>query len=431
MQRFSARWLSFAALFALAAGRLSAQDAAGGDWTTDAPGIRHKVSLEHLPPPFATKSAGNGPHIIRHPDGATLRVPEGFVVEPYAEGFKNPRKLVTAPNGDIFVVESGPGTIRVLRGGEGQGRPETNEVFADDGMKKPFGAAFYPPGPDPQFLYIANTDSVVRFPYHNGDLKAAGPAESLGVTLSSGGLLTGGGHWTRDLAFSHDGQRMFVSIGSKSNVDEGNNPEENQRARIFEFKPDGTDQTVYASGIRNAVGIAVRPGTDAELWMSTNERDGLGDDLVPDYISHVTQGGFYGWPWFFMGNHPDPRKNGEHPELGPRTLTPDVPLQSHSATLNILFYTGKQFPATYRGRAFTAIHGSWNRTTRTGYKIVSVKVDENGKTDGSYEDFLTGFVVDNDRVWGRPVGLTVAHDGSLLFSEDGNNTLWRVRYAGK
>ena len=175
----------------------------------------------------------------------------------------------------------------------------------------------------------------------------------------------------------------------------------------------------------------MRPGTDAELWMSTNERDGLGDDLVPDYISHVTQGGFYGWPWFFMGNHPDPRKNGEHPELGPRTLTPDVPLQSHSATLNILFYTGKQFPATYRGRAFTAIHGSWNRTTRTGYKIVSVKVDENGKTDGSYEDFLTGFVVDNDRVWGRPVGLTVAHDGSLLFSEDGNNTLWRVRYAGK
>ena len=212
-------------------------------------------------------------------------------------------------------------------------------------------------------------------------------------------------------------------------MDESNNPEEEQRARIFEFKPDGSGQKVYASGIRNAVGIAVRPGTNDELWMSTNERDGLGDDLVPDYISRVKEGGFYGWPWFYMGNHPDPRKTGMHPELADKTITPDVPVQAHSASLNLCFYTGGQFPAEYKGNVFAAFHGSWNRSTRTGYKIVRVKVDADGKTDGTYEDFVTGFVVDDGHVWGRPVGVTVAHDGALLVSEDGNGVIWRIAYA--
>ena len=425
--------LLLAALFAPA---LHAQDtgkAAAGDWTKDAPGVRHKIDLAALPAPFATESARNGPHEVKRPEGATPKVPAGFQVEVYATGFKNPRKLVTAPNGDIFVVESSSGEVRVLRDSQGTGKPDINQVFASDGMGKPFGLAFYPPGPDPQWVYVANTGSVVRFPYKNGDLKATAKAEKLPADISSGGLLTGGGHWTRDIAFSRDGQRMFVSVGSKSNVDEHDSAEEQQRARIFEFKPDGTGQKVFAYGIRNAVGIAVRPGTDDDLWMSTNERDGLGDNLVPDYISRVQPGGFYGWPYFYLGNHADPRKQKDgHPELGPKTIVPDVPVQSHSATLNLCFYDGKQFPAEYRGHIFAAFHGSWNRELRTGYKIVRVPVDpDTGKARGDYEDFVTGFVADNDSVWGRPVGLTVAKDGSLLFSEDANDTIWKVSYRGK
>ena len=405
--------------------------AASGDWTHDAPGNKHRINLDALPPPFATDSAGNGPHEIRPPEGAHPRVPAGFQVELYAAGFKNPRFLLTAPNGDVFVTESGPGRVRVLHDSNHDGKAEVNEIFAESGLNKPFGLAFYPPGPNPQFLYVANTDGVVRFPYHNGDLRATGPAQDMDVKLSGGGLLRGGGHWTRDLVFSPDGQRMFVSVGSKSNVDENNSPEEEQRARIFEFKPDGTGQKVYAYGIRNAVGIAVRPGT-ADLWMSVNERDGLGDDLVPDYISRVTPGGFYGWPYFYMGNHPDPRKQGQHPELASKVLRPDVPVQSHSASLNLCFYEGKQFPAEYKGDIFAAFHGSWNRNQRTGYKIVRVPFDHaTGKPRGDYEDFVTGFVADAGDVWGRPVGITVAADGSLLFSEDAGNTVWKVSYTGK
>ena len=405
--------------------------AVNGDWTHDAPGNKHHVNLDDLPPPFSTDSAGNGPHEIKRPDGAQLHVPPGFQVELYAGGFKNPRFLLTAPNGDIFVTESGPGRIRVLHDTNGDGKPDTNEIFVDSGLNKPFGLAFYPPGPNPQYLYVADTDSVVRFPYHNGDLRATGPVQNLGIALSGGGFLRGGGHWTRDVVFSPDGQRMFVSVGSKSNVDEHDSAEEEQRARIFEFKPDGTGQKVYASGIRNAVGIAMRPGSD-DLWMSVNERDGLGDDLVPDYISRVVPGGFYGWPWFYLGNHPDPRKKGMHPELADKVLKPDVPVQSHSATLNLCFYEGKQFPVAYRGDIFAAFHGSWNRDKRTGYKIVRVPMDHaTGKALGGYEDFVTGFVADAGDVWGRPVGITVAADGSLLFSDDTGNAIWKVSYTGK
>jgi glucose/arabinose dehydrogenase len=407
----------------------SAQNAVTDDWTQDAPGIRHKITLDDLPPPYQTESVNNDARVVARPAGAQLRVPAGFKIEQYAAGFRDPRYLLTAPNGDIFVTESRADIIKVLRDTDGDGKPNVTEVFTQEGLNDPFGIAFYPPGPDPQYLYVANTNGVVRFPYRNGDTKARGPLEKLGAELSPGGLLHGGGHWTRDIAFSPDGKRMFISIGSASNVSD--NSAEADRARIFQFNSDGTGQKVFAWGIRNAVGIKFRPGTE-ELWMSTNERDALGDGLVPDYISRVQPGGFYGWPWFYLGNHQDPRHKGKHPELAGKVLVPDVLVQSHSASLNLCFYDGPQFPAEYKGDIFAAFHGSWNKSRRTGYKVVRVPIDKStGKARGDYEDFVTGFVTREGNVWGRPVGITVAKDGSLLFSEDGNKTIWRVSYAGK
>ena len=401
---------------------LAGQD---GDWTHDAPGQRHRVDLTQLPPPYATGSARNGPHEVKRPDGAMPQVPRGFQIEVYATGLRNPRYLQTAPDGDIFVAETGGSRIKVLHDADHSGKPDTT-VFADSDLHGPFGLAFYPAGPDPQYLYVANTDSVVRFPYHNGDLKATAPAEKLPARI-----IGGGGHSTRALAFSPDGKRLYVTVGSGSNDDEGNNPQERERALVWEMNPDGTDQKIFGYGIRNPVGLAIRPGTD-EVWVSTNERDGLGDDLVPDYVTQVKPGGFYGWPWFYMGGHEDPRKKGMHPELADQVLSPDVPVQSHSATLNLTFYTGSQFPAAYKGDAFSCFHGSWNRAKRTGYKVVRFPIDKaTGKPRGDYEDFVTGFVNPDGDVWGRPVGITVARDGSLLFSDDATNNVWRVSYPGK
>ena len=418
-----------ASSFILVASSLLAEPPLGptnADWKPDAPGVRHRYTTSDLPAPYATKSASNSPREVARPAGAEPRVPAGFKIEQYAAGFSYPRYLLTAPNGDVFVTESRENSIKVLRDENGDGKPDRTETFAESGMNKPFGIAFYPPGPEPQFLYAANTNGVVRFPYRNGDMKARGPVEKLSAELSAGGLLRGGGHWTRDLAFSPDGKKMYVSIGSASNVSD--NAGEADRARIFEFNPDGTGKEVFAWGIRNAVGIKFRPGGN-ELWMSTNERDELGEDLVPDYISSVRRGGFYGWPWFYIGNHQDPRHKGKHPELAEKVIVPDVLVQSHSATLNLCFYYGAQFPAEYKGDLFAAFHGSWNRERRTGYKIVRVPFDKaTGKPRGDYEDFVTGFVTPEGNVWGRPVGITVAKDGSLLFSEDANNTIWRVSY---
>ena len=390
-----------------------------GDWTHDAPGKHHHIDLSELPPVFATESARNGPTGVKRPEGAMPQVPKGFKIEVYATGLRNPRYLQTAPNGDIFVAETGASRLKVLRDGK-------TETFDDSSvLNKPFGLAFYPPGPDPQYLYAANTDGVVRFPYHNGDLKASGPGEKLPARI-----IGGGGHSTRALTFSPDGKRLYVTVGSGSNVDEGNNPQERERALVWEMNPDGTDQKIFGYGIRNPVGVTIRPGTD-EVWVSTNERDGLGDDLVPDYVTRVKPGGFYGWPWFYMGNHEDPRQKGKHPELADKVLVPDVPVQSHSATLNLVFYTGSQFPAAYKGDAFSCFHGSWNREKRTGYKVVRYPIDkETGKPKGGYEDFVTGFVTPEGNVWGRPVGITVAKDGSLLFSDDSTNNVWRVSYEG-
>src|SRR5437899_3793843 len=426
---FIAASVSVATPIAAAAesGRLLIGKAAMGDWTADAPGVRRKIAVNDLPAPSSNVFAINRARVVDRPANAQPQVPPGFRIELYASGFRDPRFLLTAPNGDIFVVESRANQIKVLRDTKGSGKPDANEIFAEKDLNKPFGIAFYPPGVDPQFLYVANTDGVIRFPYRNGDLKARGPAEVSGARFSGGAArLRSGGHWTRDIVFFTDGKKMYVSIGSSSNVSDSGS--EADRARIFEFNPDGTDRKVYAWGIRNAVGIVFRPGS-SDLWMSTNERDEIGEDLPPDYISSVRPGGFYGWPWFYIGNHADPRHKEKHPELADKVIVPDVLVQAHSATLNLCFYTGHQFPSEYKGDIFAAFHGSWNRMKRTGYKVVRVPFDKStGKARGEYQDFVTGFITPEGKVWGRPVGMTVAKDGSLLISEDGNGTIWRVSY---
>jgi glucose/arabinose dehydrogenase len=391
--------------------------------------VIHKITPRDLPAPFETKSVDNGPKLVPKPDSAWPEAPPGFKVEQYATGLENPRLIRPAPNGDLFLAESRPGRIKVLRGVDSSGKAETVEVFASD-LKEPFGIAFYPLGPNPKYVYVANTDSVVRFPYSNGALKAGGSAETVVASLPGGGRLRGGGHWTRDIAFSKDGKKLFISVGSLTNVDDPDtNANEFHRADILVTNPDGSDLQVYAWGIRNAVGIAVDQGTGL-LWCSVNERDLLGDNLPPDYITHVEQGGFYGWPWYYIGGNQDPRHAGKHPELKDKVIVPDVLLQPHDASLEMAFYDGRQFPADYRGHIFAAEHGSWNKAVRTGYEVIRVPV-KNGKATGEYQDFLTGFVTADGDVWGRPVGVAVAKDGSLIVTDDGTNSAWRVSYTGK
>jgi len=401
--------------------------AAFTDYRHEQPGVVRRITANDLPQPYATEAARNDAHIVPRPANAWPLALPGFSVSAFATGLTNPRLVRTAPNGDLFVVESRLGRIRVLRGIDAHGHVLKMEVYTT-GLTDPFGVAFYPLGPNPSWMYVANTDSVVRFPYRNGDLRASGKPETVVARLPGGGRLRGGGHWTRDLAFSKDGARLFISVGSHSNVDDtDNNPEEFHRADILVAKPDGSGLEVYAWGIRNPVGIAVHPQT-GELWASVNERDDLGDNLVPDYITHVEPGGFYGWPWFYMGGRWDPRHQGKHPELRSKVLTPDVLLQPHNASLEMAFYEGVQFPAEYRGDVFAAEHGSWNKAVRTGYEVIRVPL-ENGHATGEYEDFLTGFVTPSGDVWGRPVGVAVAQDGSLIVTDDGSNTVWRVAYA--
>jgi len=393
------------------------------DFRFEVPGVMHKITVSYLPAPFATSSAGNAPTIVARPTGVWPKVPHGFKVGLYADDLATPRVIHVAPNGDVFVVESGDGQVRVFRGLTADGKPERTEVFAAN-LNKPYGLAFYPPGPDPKWIYVGDTDSVLRFPYRNGDLKATGAAAHL-VDLPHGS-----GHWTRDVVFSADGGTLFVAVGSESNVDDPDvTAEEKNRADILAFDPDGSRMRVYASGIRNPSGLAVDPRT-GRLWATVNERDGLGDNLVPDYITSVREGGFYGWPWWFMGPHQDPRYLGKHPELRERVVTPDVLLQPHNASLQIAFYQGQQFPAEYHGDIFASEHGSWNKSVRTGYELIRVRLHQTGRASGEYEDFLTGFVLANGQAWGRPVGVTTASDGSLLVTDDGSNSIWRISYVG-
>jgi glucose/arabinose dehydrogenase len=405
-------------------GTLTGSDALG-DWTTDAPGVRRKITVADLPKPYATPGVDNGPRLISRPKGAWPQVPAGFKVDLYIAGLYNPREIVTAPNGDLLIAESEPGRIRLLRGRTAEGKPEVNEVFAA-GLSKPFGIAFYPLGSAPQWVYIANTDSVVRYPYRNGDLHAAAKPEVIVPNLPGGGRLRGGGHWTRDIRFRADGKKMYVSVGSITNDFENRGAPEARRADILEFDPDGKNERIYASGIRNAVGLAIEPKT-GQLWCSVNERDNLGDQLVPDYITRVSEGGFYGWPWFYIGPNQDPRHPGERADLRDKVVIPDVLLQSHMASLCMSFYTGTTFPARFRNEAFAAQHGSWNRARRTGYKVICVPMKDGAPT-GEYEDFMTGFVTREGYVWGRPVGVTTAADGALMVTDDASGSIWRIQY---
>ena len=408
------------------------------DFRGQVPGRSHLIRVDDLPAPDQAQSIDNGPHLVPRPKGAMPQAPAGFQVQLYAEGLHNPRLVRVAPNGDVFVAESKHDGVRALRGLTAEGKAAQSTSYAK-GLRQPFGLAFYPPGSgvEPQWLYVANTDSVVRFPYRSGDLAARGKPQVVVPNLPGGGLLRGGGHWTRDVAFSRDGKKMYVSVGSRSNVDDPDTTTaEFHRADILEFRLDGGGLVeagslrVFASGIRNAVGIAVNPRT-GDLWASVNERDLLGDDLPPDYITTVKEGGFYGWPWYYIGGHQDPRHAGKHPERRAKVIVPDVLLQAHVASLEMCFYEGDQFPAEYRGDIFAAQHGSWNRHRRNGYQVVRVPLHGKDRATGEYQDFLTGFVTPNGDVWGRPVGVAVAKDGALLVTDDGSESIWRVTVTGK
>ncbi len=429
-------WMAFAAFAALGAGLLISAgapndsdvknivtgQAAFTSYQTESPGTFRKITVADLPAPYATKGVSNGPEIVDRPANAWPKTVEGFKVDLYASGLPEPREIRRAPNGDLFVSESSAGHVDVFRGITSDSKPQQRSVFAT-GLKNNFGIAFYPLGANPQWVYFGNTNSVVRYPYHNGDLKATGNAQTIIPELPVGG------HSTRDLAFSPDGTKMFVSVGSGSNInDPDTHPAEFHRANILEYTPEGKFIKVYASGIRNPVGIAVNP-TTGQLWCSVNERDMLGDNLVPDYITSVKEGGFYGWPWYYIGNHHDPRLP-EKPDLAGHVTVPDVLLQPHNASLEMTFYDGKQFPDQYKGDIFAAEHGSWNKAVRAGYEVIRVPLDD-GHAKGEYEDFVTGFVLPDGNVWGRPVGVAVAPDGSLMVTDDGSKSIWRVSYTGK
>lgn len=444
------------------------------DWNQQQPGVRHRITVADLPAPNPDEAVNNTPHVIPRPEGAWPIAPAGFKVTLYAGGdnapmqrsentehmarakgtFTMPRLIRVAPNGDLFLADSGAGIIFVLRGVGPDGKAAQIEPFAS-GLDHPFGIAFYP-AENPKYVYVGNATTVQRFPYHSGDLHASGPAETVVPDIPGYAQLTGGGHWTRDVVFTKDGQHMLVSVGSGSNADDADtHAREFHRADVLEYTPDGKFIEVYAHGIRNCVGEAINPVT-GELWCSTNERDNLGNHLVPDYVTSVPEGSFFGWPWYYMGGHQDPRlpqpcangtgpnpqlakplsedeaKNCKRVDLSARVRTPDVLVQPHMASLEMTFYPThkEQFPAEYEGDAFAAEHGSWNRAKRAGYEVISIPMHD-GHATGEYDDFLTGFVTRDGQVWGRPVGVAVGKDGSLFVTDDGSRSVWHVTYTGK
>ena len=426
------RWIALSTALLLHAAKTDSMKTISGSkaFTNTAslsPGLARRITAQDLPqpqPPGAVRgfmmmaSAGFGGGGKR-PEHAIPKAPAGFKVDLYvSSGLTNPRQMRRAPNGDIFVADQGGGVVRIFRGITADGKPKESSVYAS--LSQVFGINFYPPGPNPQWIYLTNTGSLVRYAYKNGDLKATGEPEKLIADLPTGG------HATRDIVFSQDGKSLFLAVGSASNNND--NDAEFHRANILEYTPEGKFLGIYASGIRNPVGLAINPET-GELWTSINERDNLGDNLVPDYVTHVQRGGFYGWPWFYIGGNQDPAHPGKHPELKGKVIVPDVLVQAHSASLGMTFYDGKMFPPEYSGDAFAAEHGSWNHSQGSGREVIRIPL-EKGRATGVYEDFLTGFTTDG-KVWGRPVGVAVASDGSLLVSDDGIRAIWRVSYAGK
>ena len=459
-------------LFAQSGTVLTGQ-AAFTDWNQQTPGVRHKITLADLPQPNPEEAVDNTPHLVPKPADAWPTAPPGFKVTLYAGGdaapmqrsenkqnmalsggtFTMPRLIRVAPNGDLFLADSGAGRLMVLRGVKGDGKAEVIQTFAD-GLDHPFGIAFYPAA-DPKWIYVGNATTIQRFPYKAGDLKATGPAETIVPDVPGYAQLKGGGHWTRDVTFTKDGKFMLISVGSGSNVDDmDTHPREFHRADVLEYTPEGKFVEVYATGIRNCVGEAINPITGS-LWCSTNERDNLGNHLVPDYVSSVPEHSFFGWPWYYMGGKLDPRLkdpcsngNGPNPQLAApltadqaanckrtdisaKVKTPDVIVQPHMASLEMVFYPSKgAFPQEYAGGAFVAEHGSWNRKNRAGYNVIFIPM-KNGQATGEYDDFLDGFVTSEGQVWGRPVGVAVANDGSLFVTDDGTRSVWHVTYTGK
>jgi glucose/arabinose dehydrogenase len=367
-----------------------------------------------LPPPFATKDANNRPQVIPRPDGARLQLPAGFQIDEYATGFQQPRFMVYGPSGELLLSDSTTkGAVYVLFDRNKDNQAEDRKTLVE-GLDRPYGLAFWK-----DYLYIAERTSLKRYKYDPKAMSVGAAEEVVPMKDFSRG------HWTRTVLFDPKGEKLYLTIGSGSNVDAGEPPE---RAAINRYNPDGSGHEIYASGVRNTIGLRWYPGSTA-LWAAVQERDGLGDDLVPDYFTRVQQGGFYGWPFAYIGANEDPRRKGEKPDLVKKTIVPDVLLGSHVAVLDHIFYTGKQFPAKYQGGAFLALHGSWNRSQRVGYSVVYIPF-KGGKPAGSQEDFLTGWMLSPDKreVWGRPVGLLQMTDGSILVSDDGGSKIWRISY---
>lgn len=376
------------------------------------------MHLQHppLPPPFHSPSVNNFPQVIARPAGASLKVPPGFKLDVYAEGFARPRFMAEGPNRELLLSDSARdnGAVYILFDKDGDFKVESTQKILE-GLDRPYGLTFWK-----DYLYVAETTSLKRYKYH--DMTPAVPGEEV-VSLKDFGK----GHWTRTVLFDRAGRKMYLTVGSESNVSTGDDP---RRAAINRYNADGTGHEIFASGVRNVIGLRWYPGTDT-LWAAVQERDGLGDDLVPDYFTAVREGGFYGWPYAYIGTNEDPRNAGLRPDLVQKTIVPDVLLGSHVAVLDMIFYTGKQFPPDYQGGAFLALHGSWNRSKRVGYSVVFIPFQD-GKPVAGPRDFLTGFVLDPEKreVWGRPVGLFQMQDGSLLMSDDGGNQVWRISYGG-
>jgi glucose/arabinose dehydrogenase len=430
--------LMFSPSQSIAAQTIKTGKAAFGDWRDDAPGVRRLIKPGDLPRPAANESVANFPDkAAKNPD-ASPNVPQGFKVEEVVSGLEGPRVIRFAPNGDMFVANSKANEVRVYRMTEGTAKPAQSQIFAAR-LHKPYGIAFYPPGPEPKWIYIANSHSVVRFAYKAGDLKASGKAQIIVDHIPETD------HWTRDIAFSPDGKTLYLSVGSGSNVALDMFPQaprggleawnknhpvgaawgtEERRADVLTFDPDGRNEKIFATGLRNCSGLTIQPAT-GHLWCVVNERDELGDNVPFEYATEVREGHFYGWPWYYIGDHEDPRHKGARKDLAGKVTLPDVLIQAHSAPLGIAFYEGADFPTEYKGDAFVTLHGSWNRGKRTGYKVVRL-LFEDGKPTGVYEDFMTGFVHSDAEVWGRPVGVAVGKDGSLFVSDDGSGTIWRI-----
>jgi glucose/arabinose dehydrogenase len=393
---------------------VTAQAAVAADPPDQTPGRRFQIDPAQLPAPYATDSVANSADLIDRPSPPPFHLPPGFSVNEFAGGLSNPRWMAVAPNGDVFLTLPGLSQILLLRDKDGDGRADLKTVFAA-GFARPHGLAV-----QNGFLYVGATDGLWRVALDHEN-RAAGKAE---MVTAPGAFGEGGGHWTRNVAFSPDGKRFFIAIGSRSNIAEDPLP----HATVQSFAAGGSDQKTFAAGLRNPVGVAFYPGTN-DLYTVVNERDGLGDGLVPDYLTRLQEGGFYGWPYAYIGHHPQP-DFPSRPEMVAKTLTPDLLFQSHSAPLGLVFYEGSMFPPEFKGDAFVALHGSWNASEPTGYKVVRVPFKD-GRPQGYYENFLTGFWLEGQspaQVWGRPAGLAVAADGSLLIADDAGGVVWRVSY---